>query len=99
MYEILSALILIILGYVIYRQSKEIETIVQANTEFYTAYAEYVKAISEHNKMVHECLGKLDSNYEKTYYAITALAAHTEYLEGVVHGVEEKLIKGEINAL
>ncbi len=109
MYEILSVLILIILGYVVYRQSKEIEIIVESNTEFYTAYAEYVKAISEHNKMVHECLGRLDSSYEKSYsflmennYAVTALAAHTEYLEGIVHNVEEKLLrncKGDNNAL
>ena len=109
MYEILSAILLIILGYVIYKQSKEIEIIVSSNTEFYTAYAEYVKAIAEHNKIVHECLGKLDSNYEKSYsflmennYAITALAAHAEYLEGIVHNVEEKVLqncKGDNNAL
>lgn len=102
MYEILSAIILAIICYVIYRQAKDIETIVQSNTEFYTAYAEYVKAISEHNKIVHECLGKLDNNYEKSYYAVTALAAHTEYLEGIVHSLEEKVLrdcKGDNNAL
>ena len=102
MYEILSAIILAIICYVIYKQAKDIETIVQSNTEFYTAYAEYIKAISEHNKMVHECLSKLDSSYEKTYYAVTALAAHTEYLEGIVHGLEEKILrdcKGDNNAL
>lgn len=92
MYEILSAILLIILGYVIYRQTKEIEIIVASNTEFYTAYAEYVKAISEHNKIVREALTKLDSNYEKSYYAITALAAHTEYLEGIVWDLEDKLL-------
>ena len=98
MYEILSALILIILGYVIDRQSKEIETIGTSNTEFYTAYAEYVEAVSEHNKMVHEALRKLDDKDEKAYYAITSLAAHMEYLQGIVHNVEEKLLhdcKGE----
>ena len=98
MYEILSALILIILGYVIYRQSKEIEIIVESNTEFYTAYTEYIKAIAEHNKMVYGAMTELDNKQEKTYYAVTSLAAHTEYLEGIVHNVEEKLIivsKGE----
>ena len=102
MYDILSAIILAIVCYVIYRQSKDIETIVKSNTEFYTAYAEYVKAVAEHNKIVHECLGKLDSSYEKSYYAITSLAAHTEYLEGIVHSLEEKVLKdckGESNAL
>ena len=102
MYEILSAILLIILGYVIYKQSKEIEIIVSSNTEFYTAYAEYVKAVAEHNKIVHEALGKLDNNYEKSYYAVTALAAHTEYLEGIVHNVEEKVLrdcKGEQNGI
>lgn len=109
MYELLSAIILAIICYVIYRQAKDIETIVKSNTEFYTAYAEYVKAVAEHNKIVHECLGKLDSNYEKSYsflmennYAVTALAAHMEYLEGVVHSLEEKVLrdcKGEQNGI
>ena len=102
MYELLSAIILAIICYVIYRQAKDIETIVQSNTEFYTAYAEYVKAVAEHNKIVHECLEKLDSSYEKSYYAITSLAAHTEYLEVIVHSLEEKVLKdckGDSNAL
>ena len=102
MYEILSAIILALICYVIYKQAKDIETIVQSNTEFYTAYAEYVKAVAEHNKIVHECLGKLDSSYEKSYYAVTALAAHTEYLEGIVHSLEEKVLKdckGEQNGI
>lgn len=92
MYELLSAIILAIICYVIYKQSKDIETIVQSNTEFYTAYAEYVKAISEHNKIVHECLGKLDEKSATGYYAITSLAAHTEYLEKRVNELEEKLL-------
>ena len=98
MYEIISALVLIILGYVIYRQSKEIEIIVASTTEFYTSYTEYVKAIAEHNSIVHEALRKLDDRDEKAYYAITALATHTEYLEGIVHSLEEKMLK-DCNAL
>ena len=93
MYEIISALILIILASASYRQAKEIETIIASNTEFYTAYIEYVEAMAEHNKIVHEALRKLDDKDEKAYYAITSLAAHTEYLEGVVHNVEEKLLR------
>ena len=92
MYEILSAIILAIICYVIYKQAKDIETIVQSNTEFYTAYAEYIKAVSEHNKMVHECLGKLDERNTTEYYAITSLAAHTEYLEKRVNEIEEKIL-------
>lgn len=92
MYEILSAIILAIVCYVIYRQAKDIETIVESNTQFYTAYAEYVKAISEHNKVVHECLEKLDEKNTTGYYAITSLAAHTEYLEKRVNEIEEKML-------
>lgn len=90
MYEIISAIILVILVYLIHSQAKRIDVLLTSQEQFYTAYTAYIKAVGEHNDVVHDCIDKLGDKSVTSYYAITSLAAHVEYLEKRVNELEEK---------
>ena len=94
MYEIITTLLLLLLIYIVYIQQKSIDVLRDSYTEFLVAYTEYVKAVGDHSEAVQIALEDLDNKAEKSYYAVTALAAHVEYLEAQL---EE--LKGDCNAL
>lgn len=97
MYEIatiISLLIVILLCGIVVGTNKRIDTLRDSYTEFLTQYALYVKAVGDHSEAVQGALEELDNKAEKGYYAVTALAAHVEYLEAQI---EE--LKGNCNAL
>ena len=84
MYEIatiISLLIIILLCVILVGTNKRIDTLRDSYTEFLTQYAVYVKAVGDHSEAVQGALEELDNKAEKGYYAVTALAAHTSYLE------------------
>ena len=94
MYEIITTLLLLLLIYIVYIQQKSIDVLRDSYTEFLTQHALYVKAVGDHSEAVQGVLEDLDNKAEKNYYAVTALAAHVEYLEAQL---EE--LKGDCNAL
>ena len=97
MYEIstiISLLIIILLCVIQVGTNKRIDTLRDSYTEFLTQYTVYVKAAGDHAEAVQKALEDLDNKAEKSYYAVTALARHVEYLE-------EQLaeLRGDRNAL
>jgi predicted nucleic acid-binding Zn-ribbon protein len=94
MYELITTLLLALLIFIIYTQQKSLEVLRDSYTEFLTQHATYVKAVGDHSEAVQIALEDLDNKAEKSYYAVTALAAHVEYLEAQL---EE--LKGDCNAL
>lgn len=93
MYEIatiVSLLIIILLCVILVGTNKRIDTLRDSYTEFLTQHAMYVKAVGDHSEAVQIALEDLDNKAEKNYYAVTALAAHVEYLEKRVNELEEK---------
>lgn len=97
MYEIatiLNLLLIILLCAIIAGTLKQLNTLRDSYTEFLTQYTKYVKAVGDHSEAVQTVLEDLDNKAEKGYYAVTALAAHAEYLQGQI---EE--LKGNCNAL
>ena len=81
MYEIIIAILIIILFLIIMGMQKRIDTLRDSYTEFLTQYTVYVKAVGDHSEAVQGALEDLDNKAEKGYYATTALAAHVEYLD------------------
>ena len=88
MYEIIIAILIIILFLIIMGINKRIDTLRDSYTEFLTQYTVYVKAVGDHSEAVQGALEDLDNKAEKGYsflsenhYATTALAAHVEYLD------------------
>lgn len=97
MYEIatiLSLLLIILVCVILVGTIKQLNTLRDSYTEFLTQHALYIKAVGDHSEAVQGVLEDLDNKAEKNYYAVTALAAHVEYLEAQI---EE--LKGNCNAL
>ena len=89
MYEIIIAILIIILFLIIMGMQKRIDTLRDSYTEFLTQYTVYVKAVGDHSEAVQGALEDLDNKAEKGYYATTALAAHAEYLQGQLEELKE----------
>lgn len=89
---IISLLIVILLCVILAGTNKRIDTLRDSCTEFLTQYATYVKAVGDYSEAVQGALEDLDNKAEDSYYAITSLAAHVEYLEKRVNELEEKLL-------
>ena len=94
MYEIVIAVLIIVIFVIIIEMQKRIDTLRDSYTEFLTQYAVYIKAVGDHSEAVQKALEDLDNKAEKGYYATTALAAHAEYLQ---RQIEE--LRGDRNAL
>lgn len=89
MYEIISTILAVFLTYIAYVQQKRIDTLIGSYTEFLTQYTVYIKAVGDHSEAVQKALEDLDNKAEKGYYAVTALAAHAEYLQGQLEELKE----------
>ena len=89
MYEIIIAILIIILFLIIMGINKRIDTLRDSYTEFLTQYTVYVKAVGDHSEAVQGALEDLDNKAEKGYYATTALAAHAEYLQGQLEELKQ----------
>ena len=89
MYEIIIAILIIILFLIIMGMQKRIDTLRDSYTEFLTQYTVYVKAVGDHSEAVQGALEDLDNKAEKGYYATTALAAHAEYLQGQLEELKQ----------
>jgi len=84
MYEIatiMSLLIIILLCVRLVGTNKRIDTLRDSYAEFLDQHVKYVKAVGDHSEAVQGALEDLDNKAEKSYYAVTALAWHVEYLE------------------
>ena len=94
MYEIVIAVLIIVIFVIIIEMQKRINTLRDSYKEFLTQYAVYIKAVGDHSEAVQKVLEDLDNKAEKSYYAVTALAMYVEYLE-------EQLaeLRGDRNAL
>ena len=94
MYEIIIAILIIILFLIIMGMQKRIDTLRDSYTEFLTQYTVYIKAVGDHVEAVQATLEDLDKRMDMNYYAEQSLYAHVVYLE---KQLEE--LKGECNAL
>ena len=89
MYEIIIAILIIILFLIIMGMQKRIDTLRDSYTEFLTQYTVYIKAVGDHAEAVQGALEDLDNKAEKGYYATTALAAHAKYLQGQLEELKQ----------
>ena len=89
MYEIIIAILIIILFLIIMGINKRIDTLRDSYTEFLTQYTVYIKAVGDHAEAVQGALEDLDNKAEKGYYATTALAAHAKYLQGQLEELKQ----------
>jgi len=81
MYEIIIAVLIIIIFVIIIEMQKRISWLRDSYSEFLDQHVKYVKAVGDHSEAVQKALEDLDNKAEKGYHAVTALARHVEYLE------------------
>ena len=89
MYEIIIAILIIVIFVIIIEMQKRINWLRDSYSEFLDQHVVYVKAVGDHSEAVQRALEDLDNKAEKGYYATTALAAHAEYLQGQLEELKQ----------
>lgn len=81
MYEIIIAILIIIIFLIIMGTQKRIDTLRDSYTEFLTQHALYVKAVGDHSEAVQRALEDLDKRIEEYYYVVCWLQSDVDHLK------------------